>query len=330
MSLTPNFGFNIPTGTDIVNLLTQCYPNFTSLDSILKTIKDTGITVCTCTKVGTVFQLVRTDSNCNVIRFVATGNYQAGDTFTIDGVSVTATAVDGTSLDAGSFVINQSVLAILNGTVLTVMVKGNANVSINAEDVNYDNTVSGLTATDVQQGIDELVTMITSISSLVANLNANKVVYNNVTDMLDVYYNYVVVGSIRAGFQFDGRVFVSGVYYYPSQNIVHPTTVTLGANTIVATTSASDPWAYLEIPNVQGYTTVEMTMHYNSGPAGNVNVALFADETRYDEAFFSAVSAGNDYTFSKLIAGHSAATNIGIGFGFGANASFNITSFKFN
>ena len=154
MSLTPNYGFNIPTGTDVVNLLTQCYPNFTDLDTYLKTIADTGTTVATATKVGTVFQLVRTNSDLDVIRFVATGNYNAGDSFTVDGVAVTATAVDGTALQTGAFVINQSVFAIKNGSVLTVYAGGASLPSAN--DVSYDNTGSGLVATNVQDAIDEV------------------------------------------------------------------------------------------------------------------------------------------------------------------------------
>ena len=152
---TANFGFNIAEGTDIVNLLTQCYPNFTSLDSILQGIKETGVTVATDTKVGTVHQLVRTDSDCNMFRFIATGNYVSGDTFTVDGNAVTATAMDGTSLPGGAFVINQSVVGILNGLVLTIV--GVTGVSsVNASDVTYDNTSSGLAATDVQNAIDEV------------------------------------------------------------------------------------------------------------------------------------------------------------------------------
>lgn len=155
MTTTPNYGFNIPEGSDTVNLLTQNYPNFTNLDSILKSIEITGITTSVATKVGTVFQIARTNTDLNVLRFVATANYASGDTFTVDGVSVTATAVDGTALPAGAFVINQSVLAILNGTVLTFLI-GGGSVQVDAEDVDYDNSGSGLTATDVQAAIDEL------------------------------------------------------------------------------------------------------------------------------------------------------------------------------
>lgn len=156
MTTTPNYGFKIAEGTDTVNLLTQSYPNFTDLDSILKSIELTGITSSVATKAGTVFNIVRTNTDLNVLKFVATANYASGDTFTVDGVSVTATAVDGTALPGGAFVINQTVMALLNGTVLTVLV-GGGSVQVDAADVDYDNSGSGLTATDVQAAIDEVL-----------------------------------------------------------------------------------------------------------------------------------------------------------------------------
>lgn len=169
---TPNFGFNIAEGTDTVNLLTQCYPNFTSLDSILQTIKESGVTTAVATKTGTNFAVVRTDTDCNFFRFIATANYAAGDTFTVDGVAVTATTPAGTALPAGAFVINQSVIAVLNSAVLTLFVGGGAS-TIDAEDVDYDNSGSGLTATDVQAAIDEVVAVISG------GIDASDVDYDN-------------------------------------------------------------------------------------------------------------------------------------------------------
>lgn len=161
---TTHFGLNIAEGTDTVNLLTQCYPNFTSLDGYLYSIKNTGVTQGTHTKVGTVHQIVLTDSDCTMFKFVATGNYASGDTFTVDGNAVTATAMDGTSLPAGAFVINQTVVGCLNGLVLTIIgVPGLS--SIAASGVTYDNTGSGLLATDVQDAIDEIVTNEGSLDS---------------------------------------------------------------------------------------------------------------------------------------------------------------------
>lgn len=154
MTTTTNFAFTIPDGSDNVNLLTQNYPNWTSLDAILKAIKDTGTTEATATKTGTNFAVVRSDSDCKVFRFVATANYASGDSFTVDGVPVTATSVAGTALESGAFVINQTVLAALNGAVLTIYVGGAS--TPDASDVTYDNSGSGLAAADVQAAIDEV------------------------------------------------------------------------------------------------------------------------------------------------------------------------------
>ena len=155
MSLTPNFGMNIPDATDIVNLLTQCYPNFTLLDGALQSIKETGVTTASETKSGTVHQLVRTDVDCDVLRFTATSNFTTGDSFTVDGTPVTGVAVNGASLQTGDFVINSNVIAIVNGGVLTLFAGGNAAPA--ASDVTYDNSGSGLSATDVQDAIDEVL-----------------------------------------------------------------------------------------------------------------------------------------------------------------------------
>lgn len=189
MSLTPNYSFIIPTGSDAVNLLTQCYPNFTSLDSILKPIQESGVTVATDTKVGTVHQLVRTDSSCNMFRFIATGNYASGDTFTVDGSPVTATAMDGTALPGGAFVINQSVVCVLNNLVLTVLIAGKETTALPASAVTYDNTVSGLTATNAQDAIDELKSDIPSNASDVPYTDTYSIGATNVQSALDVLAN---------------------------------------------------------------------------------------------------------------------------------------------
>lgn len=166
MTNTPNFNFTIAEGTDTVNLLTQLYPNFTSLDTILQAIKENGVTEAVTTKTGTVHAIVRNVADCDVIRWVNTANYVSGDTFTVDGTPVTATAMDGTALPGGAFVINQSSMAILNGTVLTfVGVPGLSSVAASA--VTYDNTGSGLVATDVQDAIDEVASDVSALKDTV-------------------------------------------------------------------------------------------------------------------------------------------------------------------
>lgn len=242
MQYTPNFNFMIAEGTDTVNLLTQCYPNFTNLDTILQAIKEAGVTEAVTTKVGTVHNIVRNVADCNVIRWVNTANYAAGDTFTVDGTPVTATTMDGQSLPAGAFVINQSCLAILNGTVLT-FIGGTGSSTVAAEDVTYDNTVSGLTATDVQAAVDELaarpvvaaaedVTYDNTLSGLTAT--DVQAAIDELKALIPATPNYITTGlTINLG-----RCTINdGGYYIDSNNICHVditiTTNTAGSNDMV-------------------------------------------------------------------------------------------------
>ena len=206
MSLTPNFGFNIPESTDIVNLLTQCYPNFTIADTALQAIKETGVTVATESKAGTVHNLVRNSADCSLLWFTATSNYVTGDTFTVDGSPVSAVKVSGAGLETGDFVINSNVLAIVKGAVLTVLAGGGSS-QIDASDVDYDNTGSGLTATDVQNAIDEVVTDVNSVTANVNTYVSGTITAGNTlltlssasitaTSFIDVYFKDKVMAPV--------------------------------------------------------------------------------------------------------------------------------------
>lgn len=206
---TTNYSFNIAEGTDTVNLLTQCYPNFTSLDSILKGIDDSAITVASETKSGTVHQLVRSNANRNVIRFSATSNFVLGDTFTVDGTPVTATTPAGTALQTGDFVINSNVLAILNGAVLTVLAGASATIP-DAEDIPYDNTGSGLTATDVQAAIDEVVNDIPTgfaATAITYDNSGSGLTAANVQDAIDELSSAGSPGYVRKAYGTAGQTY---------------------------------------------------------------------------------------------------------------------------
>ena len=163
MQYTSNFNFNLPEGTDLWNYLTQTNPNFTSLDSILKGVQDGTVTTATEVTSGTAHAVTRTLPDANVIRFTATGVWTLGDTMTIDGTPVTVVKPNGTSLQTGDYIIGSEVLGVLRATQFTVYVGGAS--TMDAEDVDYDNTVSGLTATDVQAAIDEEAAAIDTINS---------------------------------------------------------------------------------------------------------------------------------------------------------------------
>lgn len=194
MTTTTNYGYNVITGSDTpVNIQNDIAPNFTAIDSDLKDVSDAAITVATHTVAGSVHQLVRDDADRNVIYFVATGDMVAGDTFTVDGVTVTARLVNGETLATGSFKINNNVFGILVGTVLNLFVPG---ATATASGTTYDNTGSGLTATNVQDAIDEL------ISDIPTGFPASAISYNNTVSGLtasDVQYAIDEIVSMIPG-----------------------------------------------------------------------------------------------------------------------------------
>lgn len=283
---TANYGFNIAEGTDVVNLLTQCYPNFTSLDSILKRIDDNGVTTASETKSGTVHQLVRTDTNCNIFRFTATSNFVLGDSFTVDGSPVSAVTVSGAALQSGDFVINSNVLAIVNGGALTVFAGGSAAIP-DAEDIPYDNSVSGLTATDVQAAIDEVVS---DIPVVPASYAASAITYDNtgsgltasdVQDAIDELAASITPPYDGSGLRpTTGVTLVSGGYYikngycHVDVTVTHSGSMSTGTKLLggfpPATTPGSSPYYLIGSP------MNHLQMAYQSGEQDS---SLKADTT---------------------------------------------------
>ena len=157
MQYTTNYNLITVEGTDVVNPLVQMNPNFTDIDSIMKDNADATVARATCTKTGTNHAVTTTNSDAAMQRFTATGNWDTGDTMTIDGVSVSVYLPDGTAPQTGCFVINSEVIIAINGTRVTLYCA--PALSQSASDISYDNTLSGLSASDVQDAIDELALM---------------------------------------------------------------------------------------------------------------------------------------------------------------------------
>ena len=284
MSLTPNFGFNIPDSTDIVNLLTQCYPNFTIADTALQAVKETGVTVATESKAGTVHNLVRNSADCALLWFTATSNYTTGDTFTVDGSPVSAVKVSGAGLETGDFVINSNVLAIVKGAVLTVLAGGGSS-QVEASDVDYDNTGSGLTATNVQDAVDELASrpVVASASDVTYDNTVSGLTATDVQNAIDELKALIPVTPqyITTGLSvYSNRCVINdGGYYIDNTNYVHvDITVTLLTNV------ANDQAVVLGFPAASGSGAGNITPVFNNGvmyrdSVGNVNFNVKSSAT---------------------------------------------------
>ena len=121
MQYTPHYNLNLPEGTDIVNPLVQDNPNYTAIDTALYNNKLRVVGGATHVKTGTNHAITLADSDINQFKFVATGDYATGDTFTVDGVTVTPRIADGSTIPNEAFKINSTVLCVLDGTVLNLI-----------------------------------------------------------------------------------------------------------------------------------------------------------------------------------------------------------------
>ena len=185
MTTTTNYGYTVVVGSDTpVNIQNDIAPNFTAIDTDLKAVSNSAVTLATHTVSGTIHNLVRADADRNILYFVATGDMALGDTFTVDSVPVTARMVNGEALATGSFKINNNVFGILVGTVLNLYVPG---ATATASDTSYDNTGSGLTATNVQDAIDELKSDIPTLTASATSYNntGSGLTATNVQDAID-------------------------------------------------------------------------------------------------------------------------------------------------
>lgn len=181
MQYTPNYNLTIGEGSDAVNPLTQIFPNFTTIDGAMEDNKEHGITTASEVTTGGVHAIVRVDPNVPVFRFTATSAWTTGDTMTLDGSAVTVHLADGTAPKSGAYVIGAEVLAIVNSSLVTLMTGASFDgvVSFNsrqgvvtpqsgdytANQIGYNNTVSGLAATDTQAAIDEIEDQIQNLPS---------------------------------------------------------------------------------------------------------------------------------------------------------------------
>lgn len=152
MLTTTHYGLNIVEGTDVVNPLVQQNPNYTAIDAAMFANKQGSIGSGTELTSGTVHTITRANPDSNYVRFTSTSNWTAGDSMVVDSTPVSVYLSDGTTPATGAYVINTEVLILVNGSRVTLLASGKQT----ATQTPYDNTGSGLSATNVKDAIDEV------------------------------------------------------------------------------------------------------------------------------------------------------------------------------
>lgn len=127
MIKTENYELIVVEGTDVVNLLTQMNPNTTKIDEIMKANEDSGIQNATELYSNNIHAITRIKKDASMFKFTAVSNFTAGETFTVDGVQVTALLTSGEALGTGAYIIGSEVLCSLKGTLLTIFSQSGKN-----------------------------------------------------------------------------------------------------------------------------------------------------------------------------------------------------------
>lgn len=220
MNTSTYYGLNLAEGSDIVNPLIIDVPNYEKIDEVMHDNAVAGVGTATELLTGTVHALVRDNDETAIFRFVATANFTAGDTFTVDGVQVTALLPSGESLGSGAYVINANVLCILTGTLLTMYVPSGA-IAVaedsnklggelpsyygTASDVNQANLVAqaaGQLANQVSSEVTQLQTLDFSETSIQPGTSFNSVVQqlmNKVFAKIKTVATYINVSTGPSG-----------------------------------------------------------------------------------------------------------------------------------
>lgn len=192
MQTTSNYGFNIVEGTDIVNPLTQLNPNFTALDTDLKAVSDQTVDSATCIKTGTVHAVTRSMTDCDIFKFTATGNWETGDTMTVDGTTVSVFLPNGEAPLTGAYVINSEVLVILNGTRATLYASPNK-AAYTASEITLSNGDS------VQDAVDEIGSVIRVFEQSAYAAGATWVLPQEAQDVIDAGIPFLVEADFHYG-----------------------------------------------------------------------------------------------------------------------------------
>lgn len=260
MNTTTNYGLKLYEGTDLFNPLTVENVNTGDIDTAMKAISDHAVGAATELTTGTVHALTRSDTDRDVFAFVATSNFTAGDTFTLNGNQVSALTPDGQQLATGSYVIGSTVLCALHDTLITVYVNpakakdadmlDGHDSSYYATDSDLDSVANNIQAVSDKVGTAVLTTTAPDCSGAINELNSNlsdkaTIVDNSSNVQSKVYINSFTYPASQAAVNLP---LPSGMF--TNAPMVFATMGTAGGYTVAITSESTTQFtAYVRLNN---------------------------------------------------------------------------------
>lgn len=119
---TENYNLIIPEGDDLFAPLNVEAPNFRSIDSNMWDNRLAGIQSATELISGSVHAITRETPDAPMFRYTATGAFNSGDTFTVDGISVQAVLPNGVAVEGGAYIEGCEILGAVVGSKMTLYI----------------------------------------------------------------------------------------------------------------------------------------------------------------------------------------------------------------
>lgn len=271
MQRTDNFDLIVVEGSDTVNLLTQMNPNTEAIDEQMFKNQNAGVQTATELLSGTVHAITRSIPDASMIRFTAVSRFTAGDTFTVDGVQVSALLPSGEQLPDGAFIIGSEVLCVLKGTLLTVFASGGA-VALARDAEKLGGELPSYYAT--KEEVDNAQSTASSAGSLA---ETNRLKIDNIDNALTTIEEFTLTDKTG------GTVVINQGFYNEATREVKivflASNITLNGNTTIAnipmkyrpnSTRHGIGTAY--VPSLS--TTLHVTGRYSVASDGNINPAI--------------------------------------------------------
>lgn len=136
METTTNYGLKKYQVGDLFNPLTVNNPNFDDIDTDMKAISERAVGRATELVSQGIHAITVLDTDCKTIKWVATANFTAGETFTVNGIQCNAYLPSGEALGTNAYVSGAQVIASLNddNSAMTVYVpQGSVAVASDSE-----------------------------------------------------------------------------------------------------------------------------------------------------------------------------------------------------
>ena len=193
MRKSENFDLNLYEGTDIFNPLTTDVPNYEKIDAQMEKNYNLSVGKATELKTGTVHALTRENADCPMIHFTATSNFTSNDTFTVDGVQVSALLVDGSTLPTNCYIIGSEVICYLKGALLTFFLSG----SVSKDSEKLGGEFPSYYAK--QESFEQLETSVNSMSGVIEKNSNDIIEINTKLDGLSFHHGTMTQSSDVAG-----------------------------------------------------------------------------------------------------------------------------------